>query len=131
MGKIRRWLLGVFKLKIPKYISVKVQKRERFSMRLEEFIFCTLFFLAPVVGMVGMVIKSVLKGLKQEEISSHKQLLKERLLLNKKKKAIPAPAFVGDRRGGEVLIKAQVHMPTKLNQFKEDNHPRAGPITST
>ncbi|MBE6023247.1 MAG: hypothetical protein E7231_08450 [Cellulosilyticum sp.] len=94
-------------------------------MRLEELIFCTVFFIVPILGMFGLVIGRVLRG-EREEVSNHK-VKKQIHSLKKAKHAAGGWLFAKDRVMAYQLIESQVHMPLQLSRFKEKAHPRAGP----
>lgn len=92
-------------------------------MRLEELLFCTVFFLVPVMGMAVMVIARVLKeAVKGQGEASNKQ----RWSFEKREKSLPSPVF----ENHEIMdyqVESSVHILTQFNSFKEDNEPRAGP----
>lgn len=93
-------------------------------MLLEEVLFCAVFLILPVIGMIGTVIARVLReGFKTIEEASNKQHRTYR----KRVKGLPVPAFVNEKVMEYQLIESQVHIPLKLNQLKEGTHQRAGP----
>ena len=96
-------------------------------MRLEELLFCTIFFLVPILGMISMVIGNVLKGGRQETSSRH-HVGRTMLSLNKKReKTLPAPVFASPKVMEYQLVESRVHIPLQLTRFKEGTRPRAGP----
>ena len=93
-------------------------------MLLEELLFCTVFFVVPVVGMAITVIVSVLKGVKKGEgVASDQQ----RWRLRKREKSLSFPVFRNHRGMEYQLVESHVHIPIQFNPLKEDHQPRAGP----
>lgn len=94
------------------------------NMRLEELLFCTVFFVAPVVGMIAMIIvgglKEVMKG---KNVASNKP----RVSFRKRKQILPFQMFEDSRIMEYQLVESQVHIPVQFNLLKKKNQPRDGP----
>lgn len=109
------------------------------NMRLEELLFCTMFIVVPMLGMVSAVIARILKQLAREAQAAQKEkllierktlrakMLEEVIAFKRLKKAAPVVAFADHNREEYHLLESQIHMPLKLTQLKDTNYPRAGP----
>lgn len=98
-----------------------------------ETLFCTVFFVLPLVGMFALVIKAAMRKEVSEQLSSRRaQHLgrRERLDLTRFKKryhTYPVPMFENRRVLQYQLIECKMHQPLQLNILKQRANPRAGP----
>ena len=89
-------------------------------MLLEELLFCVVFIVLPLVGMVGIGIKRALNGLNREGEELKESAIKEEGRLRLKM------LFKGVR--GEKQLKGEVtYLQPLIVQHKIRTHQRAGP----
>lgn len=98
-----------------------------------ETIFCTVFFVLPLVGMFALVIRAALRreALEQFKMRKKRQLgRRERLDLSAFKKrpyTYPVPMFENRRVLHYQLVECRVHQPLQFPRLKHRANPRAGP----
>lgn len=107
-------------------------------MLLEELLFCAIFMGLPLIGMLGMLIKRVLKGEIALRKDSSKKAIKrlddmecalqrKRALQNELKQAPFANIKEKDFVHRQLLKHLRVHIPLPFCRFNKRAHPRAGP----
>lgn len=100
-------------------------------MLLEELLFCAVFIVLPLVGMVGAVIKKALKDERSFRALDFNDFNDfNGLSALNKRKAQEKPHFTMSYRGGgaeKQIGEGQDHLPIHLLQHKIRTHPRAGP----
>lgn len=88
-----------------------------------ETLFCTGFFLLPLVGMFIMVMVQAMK-IGREEEPKHQKC---RVPLRKRVSMNPVSIFRYPNTVAYQLIESQTHSASHIKRFKQKIHPRDGP----
>ena len=97
-------------------------------MLLEEWLFCVVFIILPLVGMVGAGIKKALKALNREWEEQEEKAAKEAgKQVRKEGRGIPLKMFFKGVRGEKNLKEEGIHLGILTLQRNIRTHQRAGP----
>ena len=97
-------------------------------MLLEELLFCVVFIVLPLVGMVGAGIKKVLKALNREWEEQEEKAAKEaRKQVRKEVRGVSLRMFFKGVSGEKDLKGADIHLVPLTIKHKIRTHQRAGP----
>ena len=98
-----------------------------------ETLFCTVFFVVPLVSMFALVIKAAMRKEAAEQLSMRKEChlgRNKRLNLARFKKryeAYPVSLFENRRILEYQLVECHMHHPLQFAILKQRANPRAGP----
>lgn len=97
-------------------------------MLLEELLFCVVFIVLPLVGMVGAGIKKALKALNREWEEQEEKAAKEaRKQIRKEVRGLSLKMFFKEVRGEKSLNGERVHLEPLILHHQIRTHQRAGP----